>query len=59
MLEKLAGTNVELRKELKKLLGKDSFDEPAKPEPAERLLGSETFEKPAAPAEAPKSAPEA
>ena len=34
LLQQLAGDNLELRKEPQKLLGKDSFDEPAKPEPA-------------------------
>ena len=36
LLNTLAGANAELRKELQKLLGKDTFDtvEPAKPAPA-------------------------
>ena len=34
LLEALAGSNVELRKELEKLLGRDTFEKPAAPAPA-------------------------
>ena len=34
LLEALAGSNVELRKELEKLLGRDTFEKPAAAEPA-------------------------
>ena len=34
LLEALAGSNAELRKELEKLLGRDTFEKPAAAEPA-------------------------